>query len=206
MEQIADVTAADLDQYAADVAALEATASYRSALLVEVRRLWSYRSLLPEAIRLPEAPPWAGEDPSDLLGGSKRPRENRTARIATDTMDMLLMWCLRFVESFSFDIIKAHQEYLRLWGRSPSVRNRKRGYAGNYTSSVDAQSDLRTWLNKLQQVGEGLPSKIGPSGIRQVDWPHLCRVLDVGDKSFNRASGCAAYSTSTHCHSGAGHV
>ena len=44
--RVADVTAADLDDYAADVAALEETVGNRACLLVEVRRLWSYRSYL----------------------------------------------------------------------------------------------------------------------------------------------------------------
>lgn len=182
--RVAAVTADDLDEYAADVAALEATANYRGSLLVEVRRLWSYRSLLPGDLRLPQAPPWGDDRPSDLIGGAKRPRENLTPRIAADTMQTLLMWCLHLVEDLADDIITAYHEYLLLWSRSPSARNRGRGYTGEHTTARQAESALRSWLDQLDKTGEGLPSRPGPDGKQQVDWPHLCRLLDINDHAF----------------------
>ena len=180
---VADVTADHLDDYAAAVAALEATAAYRRCLLVEVRRLWSYRSLLPDDLRLPQAPPWGDERPSDLVGGAKHPRENRTPRVAADTMQMLLMWCLRFVEDFADDIITAYHEYLHLWGRSPALRKAD-GYTAEHTSPHQAELALRGWLQRLHQTGEGLPSRPGPDREQHVDWAHLCRLFDIGDHIF----------------------
>jgi hypothetical protein len=164
IDRVADVTSADLDRYAADIAVLEATVSHRRSLLVEVRRLWSYRSLLPTDLRLPEAPPWADERVSDLVGGAHRSRENLTPRIASDTMEMLLMWCLRFVEDFADDIITGYAEVWRLQGRSSSVRNRRIGDTGNRTQIREALPALRDWLKQLKQAGEGLPSRLGPDG------------------------------------------
>ncbi len=182
--RVADVTADHLDDYANDVAALEATAAHRGSLLVEVRRLWSYRSLLPDNLRLPEAPPWGDDRPSDLIGGAKRPRENLTPRVAPDTMEMLLMWCLHFVEDFADDIIAGYHEYLRLWSRSPSARNRACGYTGEHTNPRQAESALWSWLDQLHKAGEGLPSKPGPDGMQHVDWPHLCRLFDLNEHVF----------------------
>jgi hypothetical protein len=185
MPGIADVTAAHLDQHAADVAALEASTSYRGSLLVEVRRLWSYRSLLPEPLRLPAPVPWGSDLPAELLGGTNRPRENRTARIAADTMEPLLMWCLRFVDVFAADIIAAFHEYLRLWARDPGARNNKRGYAGNHGRPAQAQALLHAWLVGLRQTGQGLPGRTLPTGERGIDWPHLCRLFDLDGNAFD---------------------
>lgn len=182
--RLVDVTAADLDRYAGDVSTMEATADQRGALLAEVRRLWSYRTLLPEALRLPPAPPWDGEMPAELIGAAKRPQENRTPRIAADTMEPLLMWCLRFVDTFSADIIAAFHEHRRLWGCDVGARNSRRGYTGNFGSAAQARAPLHAWLLKLMQTREGLPGRVLPTGDRGVDWPHLCRLFDVSQAAF----------------------
>ncbi len=182
--RVADVTAEDLDAYAAAVAALEATAAHRRCLLVEVRRLWSYQSLLPDDLRLPQAPPWGDDRPSNLVGGAKHSRENLTPRLAADTTQTLLMWCLRLVEDFADDIVTAYHEYLHLWGRSPSARNKAHGYTAEHTSTRQAESALRSWLQRLHQAGDGLPSRPGPDGQQRVDWAHLCRLFDIDDYAF----------------------
>lgn len=182
--RIADTAPADLDDYAADVAAMEATANSRAGLLQEVRRLWSYRSLLPADAQLPETPPWSGERPSDVRGGATRPRENRTRRIASETMQTLLMWSLRFVEDFAEDILAAHREHQRLRGRSPGLRYRSRSYTGHLTRPGEAEEALRAWLHRLGETGAGLPSKLGHGGQRQVDWAHLCRLFDLSEDAF----------------------
>jgi integrase len=181
--RIADVTPELLEQYATDVAALEATTNLRTALLIEVRRLWSYRDLLPDDDRLPQAPPWSGARPSELIGGAKRNRENRTRRIASQTMEPLLMWCLRIIEDFAGDIIAAYQEYLRLWGQSPAARNASGGYTGARTSPRQAGPAVDAWLQNLQRNGGTLPTRARPDG-RQVDWRHLCRMFDVNEYAF----------------------
>lgn len=177
--RLTDVTLQDLDAYAADVAALETRAERRSGLLIEVRRFWSYRLLLPVSTRLPEAPPWDGELPSDLIGGARRSRENRTPRIAADTMQPLLMWSLRFVENFADDIIDAHHEYLRLRGRTEYARHRDRHGRADRMGPEKREAALLGWLNHLKQTGTGLPSRRGPDGRQDVDWAHLVRLFDL---------------------------
>jgi len=184
ISRIPDVTDTDLDQYAADVADTEASVSVKGAMLVEVRRLWSYRSLLPEPIRLPMAPPWGGDDPAELLGGATRQRENQTRRIATATMEPLLMWCLRIAKDFSGDIITAHHEHLRLWKRGPANRSRKDVYGGNYGTVKAAEAPLRAYLNRLKQTNTPLPGRTLPDGTRDTDWAHLCRLFDLVDHAF----------------------
>ncbi|MDT9686673.1 hypothetical protein RND61_32105 [Streptomyces sp. TRM76323] len=113
------VTAADLDEYAADIKAAPVSHDMREDFLAVVVRTWTLRELLPdEDDRLPQAPPWNGERVQDILGQSRVSEENRTPRIHPATMTALLKWCLRFVEDFADDIITAFDEYKTLSARS----------------------------------------------------------------------------------------
>ncbi len=117
------VTAGDLDDYAADIK--EATLSHelREDLLAAVVRTWALRDLLPdENDRLPHAPPWNGERIADILGQRRACEENRTPRIHPATMTALLKWSLWFVEDFADDIIAAFDEYKTLSRRSRNAR------------------------------------------------------------------------------------
>ena len=120
------VTAELLDDYLIEVGAEDITLERKHRRITEVRRLWMYRSLLPEPMRLPAMPPWGGDAARELLGNVKTRGENLTPRIGEDTMDALLWWSLRFVEDFASDILAAHREYLFLHLRSPRAR-RTRG-------------------------------------------------------------------------------
>jgi integrase len=192
VSRIAEVTDEDLDRYAADVADAETTVRHKADLLVEVRRLWSYRTRLPEPMRLPASPPWGGESPSELLGGVLRPRENRTPRIASDTMETLLMWCLRFVGDLSDDVITGYHDYLRLWERTAANRSRNRGYGGNRTTATEAEGPLRAFLRDHQRTAKGLPGRTTATGTRDVDWPHLCRLFDLSGNAFQPGSSLRA--------------
>jgi hypothetical protein len=86
------VTEQHLDSYLIDVTNSETSSERKAELLIEVRRLWSYRERLPAAMRLPTDPPWGGDRPRDLLGMRVRSGVNRTPRIHTDTIDLLLLW------------------------------------------------------------------------------------------------------------------
>lgn len=182
---LAEVTAELLDDYATDVMRLEASTNVRMALLADVRRLWSYRSVLPVLMRLPESPPWGGEQPSELLGGAKRSRENRTMRIGAETMQTLLMWCLRFIDDFADDIIAAYHEYLHLWGRSVAFQPGARGgQAGPRQSPRQAEAAVRAWLRSLQRSGATLPSRARGDQEPEIDWTHLCRLFHVNSFGF----------------------
>ncbi len=110
------VTGQHLDRYLIDVVSSETSSEHKAELLIEVRRLWSYQERVPEAMRLPAGPPWGGERSRDLLGIRVRSGVNRTPRIHTDTIDLLLLWALRFVDDFAADIIAAFDEHLNAPG------------------------------------------------------------------------------------------
>lgn len=94
-----EVTPEVLDDYLAFLAGNGDRLEQTYRCVAEVRRLWGYRTVLPQAMRLPEMPPWGGDSAGVLLGkGSRSTMENLTPRINEDTMQALLLWALRFVE------------------------------------------------------------------------------------------------------------
>ena len=177
------VTEQHLDRYLSDVVSSETSSEHKAELLIEVRRLWSYRERLPEPMRLPADPPWGGDRPRDLLGIRMRSGANRTPRIHTDTIDLLLLWALRFVEDFAGDIIAAFGEHIRLWAASstarPSIRVPRRG-------ADQVQPDLRTYLDRLHATGGALPGRRRHDGTLVVDWAHLTRLFSAGDRAIER--------------------
>lgn len=176
------VTEQHLRSYRRDVVNTEATSEHKAELLIEVRRLGSYREQLPESMRLPAAPPWGGERPRDLLGMRVRSGVNRTPRIHTDTIDLLLLWALRFVEDFAEDIIAAFEEHIRLWPGSaaaPSIRASRRG-------AKDVQPELCAYLDRLYATGGALPGRSRGDGTLVVDWAHLTRMFSAGDRAVER--------------------
>lgn len=125
------VTAADLDAYAADIKEAVLSHEMREDLLAVVVRTWTLRDLLPdEDERLPHAPPWNGERIADILGQRRACEENRTPRIHPATMTALLKWALRFVEDFADDIIAAFDEYKTLSRRARDASRRGTALSG----------------------------------------------------------------------------
>ena len=177
------VTGRHLDRYLADVVSSETSSGHKAELLIEVRRLWSYRDQLPEAMRLPIDPPWGGERPRDLLGIRVRSGVNRTPRIHTDTIDLLLLWALRFVDDFAADIIAAFDEHTRLWPASstarPPIRTARR-------SADQVQPDLCAYLDRQHATGGALPGRRRRDGTLVVDWAHLTRLLSASDRAVER--------------------
>jgi hypothetical protein len=118
-------------------------------------------------MRLPETPPWGGQDTQDLLGTARHDRENRTARIAEPTMQMLLRWAIRFVEDLADDIIAAHDEYLELRSRTPHQRRRtgRQGPPGQHRHVLgELEQVITTYLQDLRDRGESLPGRRGKTG------------------------------------------
>jgi integrase len=177
------VTEQHLDGYLSDVVNSETTSEHKAELLTEVRRLWFYRERLPEAMRLPEVPPWGGDRPRDLLGVRVKRGVNRTPRIPTDTIELLLLWALRFVEDFAQDVIAAFDEHLRLWPGSstvrPPIRAARRG-------ADQVQPDLSAYLDRLRATGGALPGRRDGDGTLVVDWAHLTRLFSAGDRALER--------------------
>ncbi|WP_251059657.1 hypothetical protein [Streptomyces sp. ISL-21] len=149
--------------------------------LTEVRRLWAYRNTLPAGMRLPGAPPWAGEDTHDLLGRTRGDRENRTRRIGEATMQMLLRWAIRFVEDFADDILTAHDEQLELHARMPEQR-RATGTQAVPDDPRHRPGELKqriaAYLDDLREHGEALPGARDENGELKIRWRHLAAILD----------------------------
>jgi integrase len=109
-----EVTDTVLDAYALHAKNSPVSHETREDMLGAVARAWVMRELMPEADRLPEAPPWGGDRLRDILGQGRVFDENRTPRIHPTTMTALLSWSLRFIEEFADDITAAFHEYRRL--------------------------------------------------------------------------------------------
>ncbi|MEU5108170.1 hypothetical protein AB0H07_38935 [Streptomyces sp. NPDC021354] len=175
-----------LDHLAEDEVPVDAC--YRR--ITEIRRLWAYRDILPPGMRLPDAPPWAGEDTQDLLGRRRGYRENRTRRIGEITMQMTLRWAIRFVEDFSDDILVAHAEYLELHHRMPEWR---RVFGTQMPSGVtrhrkgELARKTAAYLDDLRKRGEALPGTRREDGHLEIRWRYLAAILDCTPESFRRS-------------------
>ncbi|WP_214633095.1 hypothetical protein [Antrihabitans cavernicola] len=178
----AAVTANDLDDYLVHVKTAETTHANREDLLAAVIKIWAYRALVPEADRLPSAPPWNGERVYRLLEASRR-QEIRTPRIHPDTMNSLLAWSLQFVEEFADDITAGFHEYERLHRRMLPTRkrpNRVRRKPG------DLADDLQTLLRAYSRLARPLPGIRSRNGELTYHLSYLARLLDTSHEALQR--------------------
>ena len=182
---INQVTAELLDGYLIDVGKCDIALGLKYRRIVEIRRLWSYRLLLPDDMRLPTMPPWGGDSARMLLGAVRAKRQNLTPRIAEDTMRALLWWSLRFVEDFAGDILAAHTEYLYL-----HFRGRQPG-RGVVARAPDGQVHQRValYIDKVRAQNGSLPGKFGADGGLRIDWRHMTKVLDYTSESSLASGG-----------------
>lgn len=173
-----------LERYLSDVLSADTSAGVKRDLLGEVVRFWGYRMVLPEDIRMPASPPWDGVDLFDLVGDPATPGLNRTPRINTDTIDLLLMWALRFVHDFSDDITAAFHDHLTLWRYGPDVRDAtvRKQFSRQRLTAAAAQD----YLDGLRRSGGTLPGRHTEDGELEIDYSHLVRVLQVGPQAFRR--------------------
>ncbi|MBF6221809.1 hypothetical protein IU479_27315 [Nocardia abscessus] len=91
-----------LDDYLTDLSRTDASLRYKHKRINEVRRLWSYRVVLPEQMTLPAPFPWGDDRGYEMFGKTVPAAENTTPRIAEKTMHSLLEWAMRFIEDFFF--------------------------------------------------------------------------------------------------------
>jgi len=173
-----DVSGPALDDYLNALQDEDVDLARQYRLVSEVRRLWFYRNTMPPDIRMPEHPPWDGEDTPVLLGKRRPYRENLTRRIPEATMQQLLMWSLRFVEDFADDITAAHAEYLRLQLADPRYR-RRAGLPPRSPWPGSADRKLAAYLDEVRAAQRALPGRVDPDGSRRVDWLHIGRILDA---------------------------
>lgn len=173
-----EVTPELLDDYLVYVGSTQPSVEQMHRCVGEVRRLWGYRSALPESMRLPEMPPWGGESAGALLGNARSYMENLTPRINENTMQALLLWALRFVEDFADDIIAAHEEFLFLHARGPDVtpiaeQDRTRLPQGGAIKIV------AEYAESLRQEQGLLPGRINEQGEREINFPYIGRLIGI---------------------------
>jgi integrase len=178
VSEICQVTTELLDAYLADVAAVGNTLERKYRRIAEVRRLWTYRSALPESMRLPEMPPWGGDTARELFGKVRPRRENVTARIAERTMQRVLMWSLRFVEDFAEDILEAHSAYLILYSRGPEAA-RARGVPKERLSCGEAIRAAQEYVVGVRRFKASLPGKVDAKGLRAVNLTHVGKIIGI---------------------------
>jgi integrase len=167
--RIPDLTEADLDRYRAHVLALSIPQPRQATLLAAVRTWWEYRIVLPPAYRPATADPWHGTRGKQPARGA----ENRTPRIAADTMQALLAWSLRMVEDIGPDVLAAREEFRQLHARTHPSQDPYRG--------LGQPAALRLFLEHAARQGRALPGRRGADGTVEVNWSHLGRLLAAGD-------------------------
>ncbi|MFG3405701.1 hypothetical protein [Streptomyces sp. NPDC048142] len=87
----------------------------KSDLITALRVLWLFSERMPAQCRLDWDFPWAGRTAKEVVGApAGTERENKTPRIADDTMEALLAWVLVMIEEAGPDIRDAWHEYHQL--------------------------------------------------------------------------------------------
>lgn len=188
-----ELSAAKLDLMLDHISALDLSHLAKGRMISETRRLWAYRDVVPEALRLPEPQPWLGEHTRDLFGEPPRGSRNRTPRIGDETLVPLLGWAMRFVDDVSADITASFREYCLLLQQED--RYRAPG-VGRWTPDGTRRQRLERLLNAMRRNGDKLPGHSLPDGTRKIRWQHLGRLTyssghehALNDLDLIRASG-----------------
>ncbi|MEW2620861.1 hypothetical protein [Streptomyces sp. NPDC048106] len=178
ISRLGQVTATDLDKYAASVRAAPFSHDLREDLLAAVVRTWTLRALLPgEEDRLPQAPPWNGERVQDILGQRRTSDENRTPRIHPATVTALMKWSLRFIEDFADDIIAAFDEYKTISAPTGATPHSDSTLTRRPPNTVPAL--LSGLLDDYRTRGRPLPGRRDASGSVTANTYFLSRQLGV---------------------------
>jgi len=176
VDRLSCVTQGDFDSFLATLLDDSIRIDTRHDELIEVRRLWVYRSLLPVEHRFPDAVPWDDEEISDLVGKRDYTEENRTPRIPEATMASLLSWAIRFVEDFAGDILTAHERYLELCNRNPDGRRAGRSPRMRRTHH-HFRGELLALIESYRQRKVQLPGRRNEAGVIVPDYQNLGRLL-----------------------------
>ncbi|ATL69437.1 hypothetical protein [Nocardia terpenica] len=188
--ELRQVTAELLDDYLIEIAGADMPVRWKFRQITDIRRLWSYRSTVPEAMRLPPPMPWGGDRAAELFGKSVSDRHNLTPRITENTMQSLLLWSLRFVEDLSEDILAAHAERMFLRGRDLRPR-RDAGLVRSPRGQVDRLA--AEYVDRLRGTGGMLPGRKEPDGTIGLHWTHLGRIFECAYQGLRRRKGLAKF-------------
>lgn len=114
---LSEVRDADLETFRTYVLGLDRDGRRKSDLITAVRLLWLFSAHMPSQCRLDCDFPWAGQTAKEVVGApAGAGRENKTPRIADDTMEALLAWVLVMIEEIGPDIRDAWHEYQQIGG------------------------------------------------------------------------------------------
>ncbi|MFG2235935.1 integrase [Streptomyces sp. NPDC048723] len=165
--RLCDVTAQDLDAYRTHVLALARKEGRKIDMLAAVRTLWLYAPHLPQEGRLATGYPWPEASDDD----PKRPaegRENKTPRIAPETMTALLAWALHIVESVGPDVREA-------WVTHQQIN------AGVHPSQADYRGPtydrVLQYIEQCRRTGASLPGLRHKDGTVKVNCGAIKRMI-----------------------------
>ena len=168
--RLCDVTAAGLDSYRGHVLATDRAAARKADMLAVIRTLWLYRSLLPAECRLP-AYPWPGLGEQELVRVRFRDgSENKTPRIAPQTMEALLAWALTMIEAVGPDIRDAWRTFREL---DICAHPSQEAYAG-----LTRPDRLEKFLDATRRSGGELPGRPGGG----VNFGHILRLTGTAER------------------------
>ncbi|TFC11093.1 hypothetical protein [Cryobacterium sp. MDB2-33-2] len=185
LEQLSELDAAKLDRFLSHLGGQDASYGAKSSQISEVRRLWTFRTLVQRPIQMPESQPWLGQRSSDLLGRGPSRGENSTPRISDETLVPLMSWAFRFVERLGDDIVTSFREYSDFLKLEPRHRQ---GGPGPVRSD-DPRQRIEWALDRLKMHGFGLPGRTLADGKREIRWNHLCRLAESSGISDKTALG-----------------
>lgn len=163
-ENLSQVTEPHLDRWLAHVTALpaeDASLRVKRPMLLCVQRLAIHRDLLRESDRLPVRLVWDGESVDALLNAPKRDRSgNLTPRINEPTMNAILQWSLLITEQVGPQVAALLREQRENPTADSQVRAPVTGPRWQTrTTSDEARSRLRTYIETLAADGGALPGK-----------------------------------------------
>ncbi|MFH8583259.1 integrase [Streptomyces celluloflavus] len=171
LQAINEVTDANLDRFRTHILALTTSRDRKGQLLSAVRTLWEYRAHLPTECHLTTANPWNGASGPSLAGVQARSRENKTPRIASETMEALLAWSLHMLEDIGPDILAARDELALLEARISPAQTRY--------LQLSAKKRVKQFLADAADTGTSLPGHRSADGSRKVNEAHLARLAGV---------------------------
>ncbi|MGV9892990.1 hypothetical protein [Streptomyces tendae] len=161
IDQLDQVTTADLDDYYRHVSDKTATGGWKRRRLLAVQRLHAYRSLLPENCRLPERSLWGGATAAELAEcETPWAGENRTHRIHPDVMEPLLSAALLTVETIAPNVLPTARELIsmRVLAHEVAPDIRRQRSRQSMISEVNRQQ-ATALLTAFAQRGRALPGR-----------------------------------------------
>ncbi len=173
LRSLREVTDQHLQQYRRHVIGLEASNRRKADLLAAVRTIWVYRACLPPQCRLATTNPWDGVSTARLASAPGRAwgAENTTPRVAPATMEALLDWSLRMVETIGPDIVAARAELGQLeTGAHPSQRP---------LEGLSSRQRLEAFVAAAAAQGHALPGHPArnPHEQARINWSRIAVLL-----------------------------